>query len=116
MGSSAKILATFGLAVFLSALMYSGYSAWVDSLYLANSQRRAESDGFRLPGYNPVGADQVWAAENIRLSKYANRKWLLFCFSFPFAMTIALLISMGAGWLPRFPFPRVVGGLVPILC
>ena len=108
------MLVTFGLAAFLSATIYSGYSAWVDSLYLANSERRAESDDFRLPDYNPAKADQVWAAENIRLTKYADRKWPLFCFGFPLAMTFALLISRVAGWLPRVPFPRVMGALVPI--
>lgn len=113
-GPAAKVLVIFGIAVFLSASIYSGYSAWVDSLYLANNERRAESDNFLLPGYNPAKADQIWAAENIRLSKYADRKWPLLCFSFPLAMTFALLISMGAGWLPRFPFPRVLGALLPI--
>jgi hypothetical protein len=103
MSPSAKTLVIFGLAAFLSA-----------SIYLANTERRAESDNFLLPGYNPAKADQVWAAENMRLSKYADRQWLLFCFSFPLAMTFALLISRGAGWLPRFPFPRVIGAMIPI--
>jgi len=114
MSSSEKVLVIFVLAAFLSALIYSGYSAWVDSLDRANNEVRAENDNGLLPGYKPGKADQVWAAENIRLSKYADRARLLFYFSFPLAMTFALLISMGAGWVPRFPFLRVISALIPI--
>lgn len=114
MSPSAKVLAIFGLAAFLSGSIYSDYSAWVDSLYRANNEIKAESEAFLSPSHNRATAEQVWDAENVRLGKYSDRNRLLFCFSFPLAMTFALLISWGAGWLPRFPFPRVIGALIPI--
>jgi hypothetical protein len=29
-------------------------------------------------------------------------------------MSFALLIATGAGWIPRFPFSRMIAALIPI--
>lgn len=114
MNSSKKALVVFGLAAFLSALTYSCYDAWVDSFYRANNERRTESDHSSWSGYNPARTDQIWQTENMRIIREVDHTLPVLCLSFPLAISFALLIATGAGWLPRFPFSRMVAALIPI--
>jgi hypothetical protein len=110
MSTTIKVVATFCLAGLLSAWTFCSYSAWVDSLYKANSERQRQMS----PGHDPVAADRAWYAENISLTKYADRQWLILCLGFPVAMSLAMLIAILIGWLPRVPFPRILGALSPV--
>jgi hypothetical protein len=114
MNSSTRVLAVFSLAAFLSALTYSCYAAGVDSLYRANNERRAESDNPSWSGYNPARTEEIWQTENMRIAREVDHTFPVFCLSFPLAISIALLIAAGAGWLPRFSFPRMIAALIPI--
>ena len=114
MNPSTRVLAVFSLAAFLSALTYSCYAAGVDSLYRANNERRAESDNSSWSGYNPTQTEQIWETENLRIVREVDHTFPVLCLSFPLAISFALLIAIGAGWLPRFPFPRMIGALIPI--
>src|SRR5277367_4426027 len=98
MNPKIKVVAIFCLAGFISASIFSSYSAWVHSLYEENSTRHTQSSNPQSPGYDPVGADRAWYAQNVSLTKYADRQWPLLCLGFPVAMTLALLVAMGTGW------------------
>ena len=111
---SRNVIALFSLAGFLAALPYACYSLWVNSLEQANFERHQYEQNFLLPDYSPVKADQDWARENIRLTKYANRQWLIFCLAFPSGITLALLIAVGLRWLPQVPIGRMLAALFPI--
>ncbi len=71
-------------------------------------------DDLRSPNYDPAKAYERWYAENVRLTKYYDRKWPIFCFSFPVAMSLALLIATGAGWLHRVSAPVMFCALIPV--
>ena len=102
------------MAGLLAGLTYACYSLWVDSLYEANFRRHQYQQNFLLPDYNPVKADQEWARESIRLTKYANRQWPIFCFAFPSGITLAPLIAFRLRWLPQIPIGRTLAALLPI--
>ena len=109
-----NVVALFRLAGFLAALPYACYSLWVDSLIEANFRRHQYHQNFLLPDYNPVKSDQDWASENIRIKKYADRRWPIFCLAFPSGITLALLIAFGLRWIPRVPIGRMLAALFPI--
>jgi hypothetical protein len=109
-----KLVATFCLAGFLSAWTYSSYHAWVASLYKANGERRMQMENRLSPGYDPGRAFPVWYAENIRLTPYADRQSWIVTLGFPAAMSLALLIAIMAGWLPRVPISLVFATLLSI--
>lgn len=114
MNPSTRVLAIFSLAAFLLASISSCCSAWLGSLSRANQERRAESDNSLSPGYHPGKADEIWEAENIRISKYADRFRPIFYLSFPVALNLALVVALGAGWLPRFSVPRMFAAMIPV--
>ena len=49
-----------------------------------------------------------------KVRKSAEDSFICNFHRFPLAMSVALLIAMGAGGLPRFRFLRVIGALIPI--
>ena len=108
MNALAKVVLTFLLAGFVSSWAYHSYSNWVESLYSANSTRHLQ-----MESYNPSGAFQMWYAQNVRLTKYADRQWFILCLGFPLALTLATFVSMGAGWLPGLSFQKALPALLP---
>ncbi len=115
MTPSTKVLTLFCLAGLLSSLTYTSYSAWVSSLPKADAESHQMGlDDLRSPNYDPTKTYERWYAENIRLTKYYDRKWPIFCFSFPVAMSLALLIAAGAGWLQRVSAPIMFSALIPV--
>jgi hypothetical protein len=115
MTPSTKVLAIFCLAGLFSSLTYTSYSAWVSSLPKADAESHQMGlDDLRSPNYDPAKVYERRYAENIRLTKYYDRKWPIFCFSFPVAMSLALLIAAGAGWLQRVSAPVMFCALIPV--
>jgi hypothetical protein len=108
MNALAKVVLTFLLAGFVSSWAYHSYSNWVESLYSANSTRHLQ-----MESYNPSGAFQMWYAQNVRLTKYADRQWFILCLGFPLGLTLATFVSMGAGWLPGLSFQKALPALLP---
>ncbi len=115
MNTSAKVVTIFCLAGLFSSFGYTSYSAWVGSLNKANSESHQMGlDDSLSPNYDPAKAYERWYAENIRFTKYYDREWPILCFSFPIVMNLALLIAVGAGWLPRVSVLRMFAALIPV--
>ena len=114
----------FTLAGFVSAYAGSAYSAWVKSLYAANSQLARVSKciqdceatihdrHFDCVGTCEVSAREAWYRENIALSKYADRQWWLWGLGFPVAMIAAIFVSMVSGHLPSVDLSGFVEGSI----
>jgi len=114
----------FTLAGFASAYAGSAYSAWVKSLYAANSQLARVSKciqdweatihdrHFDYVGTCEVSAREAWYRENIALSKYADRQWWLWGLGFPVAMIAAIFVSMVSGQLPSVDLSGFVEGSI----
>ena len=114
MSETRKVVAVFCLAGLVSGWAFSSYSAWVGSLYGANSARHLQGMNSMAPGYDPGAAQKEWYAENLRLTAYADRQWPIFCLGFSAAMTVAMLIAFMAEWLPREAAQRMFPALIPI--
>ena len=114
MNPKLKVVAIFCLAGFISASIFSSYSSGVHSLYEENSARHRRGSNPNSPGYDPAGAYRAWYTQNVSLTKYADRQWTVLCLGFPVAMSLALVIALGAGWLPGVPGERIFLTLLPI--
>ena len=114
----------FTLAGFASAYAGSAYSAWVKSLYAANSQLARASkciqdcEGtihdrhFDCVGTCEVSSHEAWYRENIALSKYADRQWWLWGLGFPVAMIAAIFVSMVSAQMPSVDLSGFVEGSI----
>jgi hypothetical protein len=110
-----RIVAVFSLAALLSAWSFVSYSGWVEALYTANRQKFAPA--MFGNGGNVIDANKDFYRANVALTKYADRKWPIFCLGFPLAMTLAILITSKAGWLEHhIDNPQTVIGLIPVYC
>ena len=112
MKTTTKVVLTFVIAGLISGWIFSSYSAWAQSLYSANTAQRWQYDDPLRGSYNPSMGYEIWYAENVRLTKYADRQWTILYFGFPLALTIATFVCMAAGWLPQLSFGRALPALL----
>lgn len=112
MKTPSKVVLIFVIAGLISGWSFGSYSAWVQSLYAANSAQRSQYSDPLRGNYDPARGYQVWYAENVRLTKYADRQWTILCLGFPMALTLATFVCMAAGWLPRLEFGRIIPALL----
>jgi len=114
----------FTLAGFASAYAGSAYSAWVKSLYAANSQLARvakctqdceatnQDRHFDCTGTCESSAYKAWYRENIALSEYADHQWWLWGLGFPVAMMAAILVSIVSDLLPSVNLSGFVEGSI----
>src|SRR5437667_727274 len=107
-----KVAILFAFAGLLSASVYVWYSAWVDDLYKA----MPENPVYSMDPAASRGSftDSAWYRTNVRLTKYADRKWPILCLGFPAAMTLALLLAKKTSWLPEVKGSQSLFGLIPL--
>jgi len=111
----------FTLAGFASAYVGSDYSAWVKSMYAANNQLALASKcikdcqatnqdrHFDCIGTCESSAHEAWYRQNIALSEYADRQWWIWGLTFPAAMTLAIIVTLG--WLTNTDPARAFQGV-----
>jgi hypothetical protein len=106
-----KVVVIFCLAGFLSAGVFVSYYAWINSLSEANEARYQRESASTYLGAASTD-ESMRAAENARISKYADRILPILFLGFPSAITLALLIGIGARWLPGTLVPQMLPALI----
>jgi hypothetical protein len=103
-GTPARVPILFALAAFLVGYGCSAYAVRVSGLFA----RRGE--GIYCV-QNCQGAYEAWYRHNQEAASHVDPLRRLVVFSFPVAMTLAIIFAMSLGWLPETKISRLLPGL-----